>query len=160
MPNECQQLERKLQSRVKHCEERLHHPHPQRCRECVWKYTDMDNSESESDSRDWDSEHEYVSRIIIINSFHFNFPFFNLCSSTKYKTNILIGKSILSDLNCQSHFLVEHKTMVYLILNGILRFNETQCFQHRGEGIYLKSSFTTDHSHTESLTYSTASFQL
>lgn len=74
--------------------------------------------------------------------------------------NILIDKSILTELNCKGHFLVGHKTMVYLIMNGILRFNEPQCFQHRGEGMYLKSSFTTDHSHAESLTFSTCSFKL
>lgn len=118
------------------------------------KYADTDSSESESDSKTGtlsvNAFQEYHNQFISL-----QFSFFNLCSSTQCKMNTLIDKSILSEFNCQGHFLVEHKTMVYLIMHGILRSNEPRCVQHRGEGMYLKSSFPADHSHTESLAYST-----
>lgn len=69
---------------------------------------------------------------ITTNSFHLNFPF-QSSSSNKYTTNILMNKSILPQLNCQDYFLVEHKTMVYLRINGrgkdCATFFEERCQQ-------------------------------
>lgn len=122
----------------------------------VWRYADMDKSQSESHSATWTLNwvkfQEYQNRFLSL-----QFSFLNVCSSNKYKMNILIHKSILSLLNCQGYFLVEHKTMVYLIINGILRFNKTQYFRHRGEAVLCtwRAPSATDHGQAESLTHYT-----
>lgn len=107
--------------------------------ESVWKYTDRDNSESESESH---LGSEYISKIS--RPIHFTSVFlFNLCSCNKHKPNMLMEKKALYQLNYQGYFLVEHDIMVYRTIHGILQFKESQYFKHRGEGwaIFLKISF-------------------